>query len=60
VHKPPDCDMPAETQNSVSPAVFLQTSGLRGFSTEVRGAKLVAVVAEVGLAGGRLLRQAGL
>jgi hypothetical protein len=26
----------------------------------VRGAKLVAVVAEVGLAGGRLLRQAGL
>jgi hypothetical protein len=26
----------------------------------VRGAKLVAVVAEVGLAGGRLVRQAGL
>jgi hypothetical protein len=29
-------------------------------SVKVRGAKLVAVVAEVGLAGGRLVRQAGL
>ena len=25
------CGPPAETQNSLSPAVFLQTSGLRGF-----------------------------
>ena len=34
-HKPPHCDTPAETRNSFSPAVCLQTSRLRGFSTEL-------------------------
>src|SRR5437016_5224046 len=33
--KPPDCGAPVETQNSFSRAVFLQTSGLRGFSAEL-------------------------
>jgi hypothetical protein len=33
--KPTDCDAPAEPPNSFSPVVFLQSSGLRGFSTEL-------------------------
>jgi len=33
--KPPDCEALAEARNSFSAAVFLQTSGLRGFGTEL-------------------------
>jgi len=38
--KPPHRDAPAETRNSFSPPVCLQTSGLRGFSTELVNADL--------------------
>jgi hypothetical protein len=33
--KPPHCEAPAVTRNSLSPAVCLQSSGLRGFSTDL-------------------------